>query len=210
MSFVASGELPVLERQRSELSSQFAIVPVGRALSEELAIYIELDAWHALHCHANQDREHELGGILLGQACRDPDQGLFVVVNRTLPAQHSRSTPASFTFTHETWRQVCREVDSYRGSYRIVGWYHTHPGCGVFLSAADAFICRHYFCKPTDLAIVVDPCTSSLAVFGWNGLALQPFQGFYLIAPLNEKKRLEEYVDCIREVNCIFFRALSG
>jgi proteasome lid subunit RPN8/RPN11 len=38
----------------------------------------------------------------------------------------------------------------------MVGWYHTHPDWGVFLSSMDMFICDNFFNK-LDVAYVIDP-----------------------------------------------------
>ena len=39
----------------------------------------------------------------------------------------------------------------------IVGWYHTHPGFGIFLSNMDAFIHENFFSFPWEPAYVFDP-----------------------------------------------------
>ena len=39
----------------------------------------------------------------------------------------------------------------------IVGWYHSHPNFGIFLSDRDCFIQDHFFNGPGQIAYVVDP-----------------------------------------------------
>jgi len=51
----------------------------------------------------------------------------------------------------------------------VLGWQHTHPGMGVFLSAHDLFIHRHFFSQPWQIAMVVDPRSRQLAFFQWRG-----------------------------------------
>ena len=53
---------------------------------------------------------------------------------------------------------------------RILGWFHTHPGYGIFLSSADQFIDNHYFKESFHIAIVIDPTRSDpeLGVFVWD------------------------------------------
>ena len=50
---------------------------------------------------------------------------------------------------------------------RIVGWYHSHPGFGVFLSEHDLFIQENFFSSPGQVAWVYDPHTDEEGCFGW-------------------------------------------
>jgi hypothetical protein len=48
---------------------------------------------------------------------------------------------------------------------RLVGWYHSHPGHGIFLSAYDEFIQSQFFREEGQIAIVIDPQTGEEGVF---------------------------------------------
>ncbi len=50
--------------------------------------------------------------------------------------------------------------------HRIVGWYHTHPGHGVFLSKLDIFAHESFFGLPWQTALVYDPRNGEEGVFG--------------------------------------------
>ena len=52
---------------------------------------------------------------------------------------------------------------------QIVGWYHSHPGFGIFLSEHDLFIHRNFFSGAAQIALVVDPLQGHEGVFGWQG-----------------------------------------
>jgi hypothetical protein len=52
---------------------------------------------------------------------------------------------------------------------RIVGWYHSHPGFGVFLSDHDTFIHNNFFSSPQQVAWVYDPHSDEEGCFGWDG-----------------------------------------
>ncbi len=60
-----------------------------------------------------------------------------------------------------------------RASYpdkKTVGWYHSHPGLGVFLSGHDLFIQRGFFGDQLwYIALVVDPISKEQGVFAWDG-----------------------------------------
>jgi hypothetical protein len=51
---------------------------------------------------------------------------------------------------------------------RIVGWYHSHPGFGVFLSEHDIFIHRNFFSDPNQVAWVFDPHSDEEGCFVWQ------------------------------------------
>jgi hypothetical protein len=78
----------------------------------------------------------------------------------------------------------------------MVGWYHTHPDWGVFLSGMDMFICDNFFNKPLDLALVIDPCRRDRGMFQWTGESRHRIRrtgGFYLIASRFRQQELEFY-----------------
>ena len=51
----------------------------------------------------------------------------------------------------------------------MLGWYHSHPGFGVFLSEHDLFIQQNFFSNPQQVAWVFDPHTDEEGCFGWIG-----------------------------------------
>jgi hypothetical protein len=72
------------------------------------------------------------------------------------------------TFTPETWVQVNSVKDQRYADAKIVGWYHTHPRFGIFLSDMDKFIHKHHFPQPWTTALVVDPVQETEGFFVWN------------------------------------------
>ena len=66
---------------------------------------------------------------------------------------------------------------------KLVGWQHTHPNYGIFLSSYDLFIQEHTFCFPFQVAYVIDPVRKRRGFFAWeNGKIdqLNPLKGFYI------------------------------
>jgi hypothetical protein len=57
---------------------------------------------------------------------------------------------------------------------QIVGWYHSHPGFGIFLSEHDLFIHRNFFGGPSQIAVVVDPLAGTEGVFAWRDDRIVP------------------------------------
>jgi proteasome lid subunit RPN8/RPN11 len=84
------------------------------------------------------------------------------------PAVATRERATSLTFTHQSWAAVRREVEERFQGEQIVGWQHTHPGLGVFLSHYDRFIQQHFFPQPWQVALVVDPRQQEFGFFHWR------------------------------------------
>jgi len=108
----------------------------------------------------------ESGGFLIGGGPVGSRE--YVEIRHFLPATDTRSRAASLTFTHETWAQLTREVERRFSGEVVVGWHHTHPNFGVFLSPYDLFIHRHFFREPWQVALVVDPQRRELGFFQWR------------------------------------------
>ena len=114
--------------------------------------------------HARSSPHAEICGALIG---RQSDAGTFV--NGAVPGEGAAQGGAHVTFTQEAWVRIHEEKDRKYSGQAIVGWYHSHPGFGVFLSDHDIFIHKNFFSTPGSLAWVYDPHSDEEGCFGWNG-----------------------------------------
>jgi proteasome lid subunit RPN8/RPN11 len=105
----------------------------------------------AIQEHACSETDREVGGVLVGRIDGS------AVISASIPALQAVGGSANVTFTHEVWEEALTTVDRDHPGERIVGWYHTHPGFGVFLSDYDQFIQRNFFGGEGMVALVVDP-----------------------------------------------------
>jgi proteasome lid subunit RPN8/RPN11 len=130
---------------------------------------VSLDA--AVHAavwgHASENVAVEICGVLVGNWKRDAG-GPFVHVCDRIRCDSAKSQAAEVTFTHDAWSQIYREMDSRFADRAIVGWYHSHPDFGIFLSDRDVFIHEHFFNSPGQIAFVVDPVRKIEGVFAWR------------------------------------------
>lgn len=170
-------------RPRPDENKHFAVAPIFEPSSDDLPIFVDLDSLADMEEHALTDTSVELGGVMLGGQYEDEQGRPFVVVTDSLRAKHYESTKGSFKFTHDTWSEITRERDEFPDELRIVGWYHTHPDWGVFLSGMDMFICDNFFNKRLDVALVIDPCRQDRGLFQWTGDAAERIRrtgGFFV------------------------------
>ena len=131
-------------------------------------VYFAPEAHDDIARHARQNTSVEVGGVLVGDWHRDAD-GPFVAVSHVVRCDAATSKSGEVTFTHEAWNVINREMDTRYAELKIVGWYHTHPTFGIFLSERDSFIHQHFFSNPGQIAYVVDPVAKTEGVFAWRG-----------------------------------------
>lgn len=189
-------ETPPRPELRPDRNRHFAVAACGAPGERELPIFVDLDVMRDMEAHSQTDTSVELGGVLLGGQHHDDDGRPFVVVTDSLRAQHFEATKGSFKFTHDTWQKISRERDEFPADLQMVGWYHTHPDWGVFLSGMDMFICDNFFNRPLDVALVIDPCRQDRGWFQWTGDPKQRVRrtgGFYLTASRFREQELGFY-----------------
>ncbi|WP_420643914.1 Mov34/MPN/PAD-1 family protein [Candidatus Leptofilum sp.] len=131
-----------------------------------------------IRAHSVSNLRSELGGVLLGHAYRDGEQ-LWVEVMAALPARNDDHGPIHFTFTADAWSQIHNERAKTYPNLEIVGWFHTHPGLGVFYSSDDVVVHTAAFTLPWHVGLVVDPLGNTASYFGWQDGELTPIPGYF-------------------------------
>lgn len=134
--------------------------------TEEPRIFFESDVFQIIQKHASETVAVELCGILVGKTCQD-NLGNYLVISSSIRGEHARHEGAQVVFTHETWDYIHSEMEEKHPDLVIVGWYHTHPGFGIFLSDMDKFIQDYFFNLPFQVALVLDPVNSNEGLFSW-------------------------------------------
>ena len=143
-------------------------------------VFIMETALRDLNSHAAEEPEHEIGGILVGSVTDGERPVVFV--EASIRGTNMTHTRGSVTFTHETWNNINSVKDEKYPDLRIVGWYHSHPGFGLFLSGHDLFIHRNFFSAPWQVAVVSDPLAKSWGCFTWRGQELEQDSSVHTVA----------------------------
>ncbi len=121
----------------------------------------------------------EIGGLCLGRIFKDETDRWLVRIEAMILAEHTISHPASVTFTYDSWTHLLDVQQREFPESRLVGWFHSHPGFGIFLSSPDRFIHEHFFSTPWQVAIVIDPIQQTLGVFARSETTLELTQTFH-------------------------------
>ncbi len=201
---IVFGEMSVREPERlprPDRDRKYACVAYEVMAPIDLPIFLDRRTADAIERHALSDTSVELGGILLGKECVDPATGQpFVWVTQSLEAKHYANTQASFTYTHDSWEEITRERDRLYPDSDIVGWYHTHPSFGIFLSHHDLFIHQHFFAQPLQVAYVVDPINQTRGFFQWRDGGLAQVGGYFLTAERGDRIALARLANDLEQL----------
>ena len=118
--------------------------------------------------HARTSMKSEICGVLVGQ-----DRPGRIEIQASIPGANAEEAGTHVTFTQDTWEHIYQIKDKQYPDHRIVGWYHSHPGFGVFLSDHDTFIHKNFFASPGQVAWVFDPHSDEEGCFGWVGTRIE-------------------------------------
>ena len=161
---------------------------IGTIYSDSLPIFIHEHVLEEILDYSEQDCSKELGGFLIG-GIHSEGKHDYVEVRQFLAAAETESRVASLTFTHNTWSAMNRTITEQFPDEHVLGWHHTHPDFGVFLSSYDMFIHRHFFPQPWQIALVVDPLRQELGFFQWRGKSVVDC-GFVCVSQSNGGKEV--------------------
>ncbi len=105
-----------------------------------------------------EDSSKEIGGLLIGSLADD-----FLIIDDAITGNQS-STPIHFSLSEDFLVEVAKkfgESEDY-----IVGWFHSHPGFGCFLSSIDRATQKIYQSLfKHAVALVIDPVRKSHKFF---------------------------------------------
>lgn len=127
-------------------------------------LLVDSEVVRQIRQHARSCTKTEVCGVLIGQ-----DRDGVVEVEASITGLNAEEAGAHVTFTQDTWAHIYKIKDREYPEHRIVGWYHSHPGFGVFLSDHDTFIHKNFFSSPGQVAWVFDPHSDEEGCFGWVG-----------------------------------------
>jgi len=114
--------------------------------------------------HARSNMKTEVCGVLIGSM-----KNGSLHIEECISGKDAAQAGTHVTFTQDTWEHIYKVKDAEFPDQRIVGWYHSHPGFGIFLSEHDTFIHRNFFSAPEQVAWVYDPHSDEEGFFGWSG-----------------------------------------
>jgi len=132
------------------------------------AVFVEGEVLRQIRQHARSNSKTEICGVLIGTEDKNS-----LAIEACIAGANATQAGTHVTFTQDTWAHIYQTKDAKYPDHRIVGWYHSHPGFGVFLSDHDTFIHKNFFSSPLQVAWVCDPHSDEEGCFGWVGQRLE-------------------------------------
>jgi len=139
-----------------------------QAMAQAPRVFIDTGVLRQIRQHARSCARSEVCGVLIGS-----EKDGQVEVQACIAGLNAAQGGTHVTFTQDTWEHIYQIKDAQYPSHRMVGWYHSHPGFGVFLSEHDTFIHQNFFSASLQIAWVYDPESDEEGCFGWVGKRLE-------------------------------------
>lgn len=200
--------LPIMRARRwySPYEERDGMVPA-------VQVYVTQRAYVRFCAHAGTDLDNEVGGGLVGCWRSDPrTRQEFIVVEAVLPAKHTRQGGTFVTFTQDSLVALRDDLEARFPGKQLIGWYHTHPRMGVFLSGYDVWLHEHFFSERWQVALVIEPysVTGGFFIRQMDGrLDPRNYFGFYELTP-NKSRQVVHWVNLESDENAPNAEPVSG
>lgn len=189
------------------------ITPFGEHVEEDKNIYISQNTYKEIHRFTKDKTTNESGGVLLGKVIEEFGK-TNIVIYAFIEAKHCEGTPTTLKFTHETWEYIHKEADKKYPDLKILGWIHTHPNFGIFLSEYDKFVQQNFFNEENQIAYVVDPIQHIEGFYFWINGKIERCKGFFVFDKTGVKITVsdekEEAEDITVQPISIYWKAGTG
>ena len=166
------------------------IYSIGEHVEVNKNIYIYQSVYKAIHHYTVDKVINESGGVLVGNVIEQFGK-MNIIIHGFIEAKFCEATPTTLKITHETWEYFHKVIAKKFPDKKIIGWIHTHPDFGIFLSEYDKFIQENFFKEDYDIAYVVDPIQNIEGFYFWINGQLERCKGFYLGDKTGNKIRIE-------------------
>lgn len=166
-------------------------ITIGEVEPEDLKVYIRQDVYQKIETFSLEDTSKEVGSILVGDYAEELGKA-HVIISGFIRAKHTDASASTLTFTHKTWEDVYQEQERLYPDKKIVGWQHTHPNYGIFLSNYDLFIQENFFSLPFQTAYVVDPIQGLRGFFQNRDGKAEKLKGFYIYDEIGKLVKIKQ------------------
>jgi len=116
------------------------------------------------HCEAQAETRVEAMGFLAGGVFSWKGRSYTVI--RDAVTTSLDASAISVRFDRDGFPELFSNLDQLGYDYLLVGWYHSHPGYGCFMSETDLQTQGSSFSEAYHVALVVDPVRKEMKAFG--------------------------------------------
>jgi len=160
-----SGPLAPGPRATEVIAEPFPLNRCIRWMPENLSgidppfsLVVTQDVLSAVCRHVAEDLSREFGGFLLGNRYVCPQSACeYVLIDNYYEAGFTEGDATSLLFSTDTWADLTDKLHTRFRGKALVGWYHSHPRMGVYLSERDAEVHHSRFPEAWTCALVLEP-----------------------------------------------------
>lgn len=140
-----------------------------KALQVGFELYLSKHAEEKIRNHSltSVNDNREVMGMLLGWVYRH--DGREYVMVRDVVTTDLEASAVRVRFDPTSFEKLFDYLDESGFQYIIVGWYHTHPGHGCFMSSTDIDTQKALFSMGYHTALVIDPINRMIEAFAVEG-----------------------------------------
>jgi proteasome lid subunit RPN8/RPN11 len=103
----------------------------------------------------------EVGGFLMGNHSLNPEGDMHIFIDKFVPFVPEYHDVFKIEIGTQTLVQELGDAQDNHPDMDLIGWFHTHPGHGLFLSNSDLSVQKH-FAQPFQVAMEIDSLTGRL------------------------------------------------
>ena len=110
----------------------------------------------------------------------------MAIISGAIQFKHSLSEDRVL-LTDEVMNEVRAKLNKYFPDCELMGWMHTQPGYGIFLTTQDIRLQKQFFGKPYQTLMIIDPIENIEAFFLWDKEEVRSAEGYYIYYEKNEQ-----------------------
>lgn len=165
---------------------------IGSA-DDGLRIYMEDYAHTYLYQYAKSGATGEKLAVLMGKTLNIDGQ-TTVFISGVIQAKYTEKLKGMETITKRSWQYIEEQIDKYFKGLSVVGWMHSRPSFGAFVTSRDEAYHKKVFNRDSQVFFVVDPADrlDRFYVLNDGGRELRPVKGYFIYYEKNEP--MQEYM----------------
>lgn len=158
-----------------------------------LRIYMEDYVHTYLYQYARSSANGEKLAVLMGKHLV-VDGKDTVFISGVVQARFTEKLKGMETITGQSWKYISEEVEKYFPDLEIVGWMHSRPSFGAFVTSRDEAYHKKVFGGKNKVFFVVDPADRQdrFYVLNENATSLRPVKGYFVYYEKNVQ--MQEYM----------------
>lgn len=174
-------------------NNTFTFLENAKLIGEEpkgLNIYLEDYVYTYLYQYAKTNRGEEKGAVLVGYYTEELGKKAAIISGAI--QFEDLFCEGEVLVTEPQIKEMQKKINRYFPDCELMGWMHTQPGYGIFLTTQDIRIHQDYFRESYQSFMIIDPIENAEAFFIWDEEEIKSAEGYYMYYDKNE--RMQEYM----------------